>query len=415
LAERLGSIDTLTDKDGNVVDKRTFDSFGRVLSETNPSVSFRYGYTARERDLESGLSYYRARYYDPQVGRFISVDPMGFGAGDTNLYRYVGNSSTNYADPSGKILPFVALAAAIATGVELAVEGAVLFGLGAAAINVVRQNIDIAQGHSDGFKFDQFAQSGATGVAFGLTTPFLGVKVLTAIGALGTGFSLLSAKNEFDNQRYSTAAFDALTAVPFGFLGKLATEKLPSLFKQIISGKQPHLNPEEVGTLQGTYTEPIGKRSWQVDPYLKPADLKAEVLTAQGNYVVNPTARKLLDMVTETGKIGGKNMNGKYMYVIDKDGNIIFGTRGKNIDGETLRMPHPTLIGGKNPQAIAAGMIEIRAGKIYEVDNVSGHFKPGAEASKTIAEKVFKEQLPSSVFHKDFKGFTSDPSSSYHE
>jgi RHS repeat-associated protein len=78
LADRLGSIDLLTDADGVVVDKRTFDSFGRVLSQTNPSVSFRYGYTGRERDLESGLYYYRARYYDPQVGRFISVDPMGY-------------------------------------------------------------------------------------------------------------------------------------------------------------------------------------------------------------------------------------------------------------------------------------------------------------------------------------------------
>ena len=101
LADRLGSIDILTDEDGNVVDRRTFDSFGRVLDETNPSVSFRYGYTGRELDLESGLYYYRARYYDPEVGRFISVDPLGFGAGDTNLYRYVGNNSTNATDPSG--------------------------------------------------------------------------------------------------------------------------------------------------------------------------------------------------------------------------------------------------------------------------------------------------------------------------
>jgi RHS repeat-associated protein len=74
-----------------------------VLSETNPSVSFRYGYTGRELDLESGLAYYRARYYDPANGVFISVDPMGFGAGDTNLYRYVGNSSTNATDPSGNL------------------------------------------------------------------------------------------------------------------------------------------------------------------------------------------------------------------------------------------------------------------------------------------------------------------------
>jgi RHS repeat-associated protein len=101
LADRLGSIDTITDAEGVVVDKRSFDSFGRILSETNPSVSFRYGYTARELDLESGLNYYRARYYDSNVGRFISVDPLGFGAGDTNLYRYVGNNSTNAIDPSG--------------------------------------------------------------------------------------------------------------------------------------------------------------------------------------------------------------------------------------------------------------------------------------------------------------------------
>jgi RHS repeat-associated protein len=103
LSDRLGTVDALTDASGVVVDKRSFDSFGRILSETNPSVSFRYGYTGRERDLESGLDYYRARYYDPAVGRFISVDPMGFGAGDTNLYRYVGNSSTNAIDPSGEI------------------------------------------------------------------------------------------------------------------------------------------------------------------------------------------------------------------------------------------------------------------------------------------------------------------------
>ena len=104
LADRLGSIDALTDGDGVVVDKRTFDSFGRVLSQSNPSVAFRYGYTGRERDLESGLDYYRARYYDSNVGRFISVDPMGFGAGDTNLYRYVGNGVTNATDPSGEFI-----------------------------------------------------------------------------------------------------------------------------------------------------------------------------------------------------------------------------------------------------------------------------------------------------------------------
>ena len=90
-------------------------------------------------------------------------------------------------------------------------------------------------------------------------------------------------------------------------------------------------------------------------------------------------------------------MNGKYMYVVDFDGNIIIGTRAKNpITGETLRMPHPTLVGGVNPEVQAAGMVEIRGGKIFAVDNVSGHFKPSSECLKA-AEDAFGN-LPSKVF-----------------
>lgn len=59
------------------------------------------GYTGREWDFETGLYYYRARYYDPSIGRFISEDPIGFSGEDTNLYRYVENSPTNKIDPLG--------------------------------------------------------------------------------------------------------------------------------------------------------------------------------------------------------------------------------------------------------------------------------------------------------------------------
>jgi RHS repeat-associated protein len=47
------------------------------------------------------LSYYRARYYSPMLGRFISEDPIGFLGGDVNLYAYVRNNPTNLIDPSG--------------------------------------------------------------------------------------------------------------------------------------------------------------------------------------------------------------------------------------------------------------------------------------------------------------------------
>ena len=72
----------------------------RLVSETNAAAGDRFKFTGRELDF-TGLYYYRARYYDPRTGRFISEDPAGFRAGDTNLSRYVANSPTNAIDPTG--------------------------------------------------------------------------------------------------------------------------------------------------------------------------------------------------------------------------------------------------------------------------------------------------------------------------
>jgi RHS repeat-associated protein len=99
LADRQGSVVDLVDEQGTVLNHFVYDGFGNRSGST--TADFRYGYTGRELDGETGLYYYRARYYDPSVGRFISEDPAGFGAGDTNLYRYVGNNSTNATDPTG--------------------------------------------------------------------------------------------------------------------------------------------------------------------------------------------------------------------------------------------------------------------------------------------------------------------------
>ncbi len=59
-----------------------------------------FQYTARDSDTETGLYYYRARYYDPTVGRFINEDPIAF-KGGINFYRYVKNSPINLVDPFG--------------------------------------------------------------------------------------------------------------------------------------------------------------------------------------------------------------------------------------------------------------------------------------------------------------------------
>jgi RHS repeat-associated protein len=76
----------------------SYDSFG---NPTNPTFPSRYQFTGREFDSYSGLQFSRARFYDPNLGRFISEDPIGFGGGDVNLYGYVWTNPLNYYDPMG--------------------------------------------------------------------------------------------------------------------------------------------------------------------------------------------------------------------------------------------------------------------------------------------------------------------------
>jgi len=101
LTDHLGTVRDLVNNSGTVVNHFTYDSFGQVLNSTVGGVDTRYKYTGREFDTETGLYYYRARYFDASVGRFIGQDPIGFSAGDSNLYRYVANSPLTATDPSG--------------------------------------------------------------------------------------------------------------------------------------------------------------------------------------------------------------------------------------------------------------------------------------------------------------------------
>jgi RHS repeat-associated protein len=97
-ADGLGSITGLTNSGQTVVQNYGYDGFGNLTQA--PTVQNPYTYTGREWDQETGLYYYRARYYDPKAGRFLQEDPIGL-AGGINLYAYVFNNPLRWTDPTG--------------------------------------------------------------------------------------------------------------------------------------------------------------------------------------------------------------------------------------------------------------------------------------------------------------------------
>jgi len=101
LSDRQGSVRNIIDSTGASLDQIRYDAYGQILSRQNSNIVSNYFYTGRTLDLATGLYYYRARYYEPTLGRFISVDPSGFKGGDDNLYRYAAGNPVNMADPTG--------------------------------------------------------------------------------------------------------------------------------------------------------------------------------------------------------------------------------------------------------------------------------------------------------------------------
>ena len=99
LKDGLGSVVAVTDEAGNVVTRYTYDPFGRTTVFGDPGNNM-LQFTGREHD-ESGLYYYRARYYSPELARFLSEDPAGFFAGSSNLYTYAFNNPVLFTDPTG--------------------------------------------------------------------------------------------------------------------------------------------------------------------------------------------------------------------------------------------------------------------------------------------------------------------------
>ena len=101
LTDKLGSVRDIVSTSGTELDHIVYDSFGNIVTETNAANGDRFKFAGMEYDATTGQYYDRARSYDAVIGRFMSQDSEGFTAGDTDLYRYVGNNPADWTDPSG--------------------------------------------------------------------------------------------------------------------------------------------------------------------------------------------------------------------------------------------------------------------------------------------------------------------------
>ena len=107
-SDNIGSTTAITDSSGNLVERVNYDVYGApaftdALGQTLKKSTIRNTtlFQGREYDYDLALYNYRARYFDPSLGRFLQTDPLGY-QDSMNLYQGMGMNPVNYLDPMGK-------------------------------------------------------------------------------------------------------------------------------------------------------------------------------------------------------------------------------------------------------------------------------------------------------------------------
>jgi len=112
LYNHLGSLRAVIDSNGTIVKEVTYDSFGKILSDSNPNLHVNLGFAGGLYDPDTQLTRFGYRDYDAQTGKWTAKDPIRFNGGDVNLYGYVLGDPVNFVDPEG-LTAFLAIPLAL--------------------------------------------------------------------------------------------------------------------------------------------------------------------------------------------------------------------------------------------------------------------------------------------------------------
>ena len=102
--DQVGSLRAVSDTTGNIIKEVSYDTFGKLLRDSNEAFKVPFGFAGGLQDSDTGLVRFGYRDYDPYTGKWTAKDPIGFSGGDSNLYGYVLGDPVSFIDPTGEFL-----------------------------------------------------------------------------------------------------------------------------------------------------------------------------------------------------------------------------------------------------------------------------------------------------------------------
>jgi len=99
--DQVGSLRAVSDTTGNIIKEVSYDTFGKLLRDSNEAFKVPFGFAGGLQDKDTKLTRFGYRDYDAYTGKWTAKDPIGFSGGDSNLYGYVLGDPVNWIDEDG--------------------------------------------------------------------------------------------------------------------------------------------------------------------------------------------------------------------------------------------------------------------------------------------------------------------------